>query len=358
MASIQWRPEVNVLTVPQSYKIRFVPRDSDGTDDLATAMAEENPNYTEDDVKTMLAILRRVMQKKLLNGSQATIDGMISLGLSFTGRLESPDDPLPPVDECLHVSVRVLQSFLDEIKQLARFEKLPMLIKGPVIESVEDTRLHLADVLYSKGVLKLSGTNLLFDPEEEGNECVLEGVRKGRKVQTQFGPIADSSVVFVPDIPNQNEPWQNEYTVSVSTRLTGHGSPRTGVYNRRLRSVLLIEGLSHETGPGILSSSAADAPYVTLDGGEASVSEMLRIQAVFDIRNSVLLLSLLGMKEDGTAGAVVTVAANGEYTLAGFAESAVSSLTVSVNDYAALLDLVRNQYYGRIVDVLDVRVGV
>ena len=85
---------------------------------------------------------------------------------------------------------------------------------------------------------------------------------------------------------------------------------------------------------------------------------MLRIQAVFDIRNSVLLLSLLGMKEDGPAGAVVTVTANGAYTLQGFAGSAVSSLSVRVNDYAALVDLVRDQYYGRLADVLDVRVGV
>jgi hypothetical protein len=53
----------------------------------------------------------------------------------------------------------------------------------------------------------------------------------------------------------------------------------------------------------------------------------------------------------------VTVAANGAYTLQGFAGSAVSSLTVRVNDYAALLDLVRDYYYGRLVDVLEVRTG-
>ena len=53
----------------------------------------------------------------------------------------------------------------------------------------------------------------------------------------------------------------------------------------------------------------------------------------------------------------MTVAANGEYTLQGFAGSAVSSLSVRVNDYAALLDLVRDQYYGRLADVLEVRVG-
>jgi len=358
MASIQWRPEVNVLTVPQSYKIRFVPRDSSGTDDLAAAMAEENPNYTEDDAKTMLAVLKRVIQKKLLNGSQVTIDGMISFGLSFTGRLESPDDPLPPVDECLHVSVRVLQPFLDEIKQLASFVKLPMLIKGPVIESAEDTRLHLADVLHSKGVLKLSGSNLLFDPEEDGCGCVLEGTRSGSAAQTQFGPISDSSLVFVPDIPAQDAPFNNEYTLSVSTRPTGHGSPRVGIYRRKLRSLLTLSNFGHPNPPefGILTGKAA-SPLASVTGGTVSADEMLRIQAVFDIRNSVLLFSLLGMKEDGTAGAAVTAAVNGNYTLQGFAGSAVSSLTVRVNDYAALLDLVRDQYYGRIVDVLEVKVG-
>ena len=358
MASIQWRPEYNVLTVPPSWKIRFVPRDSVGTDELAAAMAAENPNYTVDDAKTMLAVLQRVIEKQLLNGNQVTIDGMISFGLSFTGRLETPDDPLPSADKSLHVSVRVLQPFLKEIKQQARFEKLAVTEKGPLIDSTEDTSLRLADVLYSKGVLKLTGSNLLFNPEEEGNECVIEGVRRGRKVQTQFGPISDSSAVIVPDIPNQNEPWQNECMVSISTRPTGQGSPRIGTYRRRLRSVLVINGLSHEVGPGILSSSAADAPLVRLTGGAASANEMLRVQAVFDIRNSWLLLSLLGMKEDGTAGAAVSVKAGGDYTLQGFAGSAVSSLTVNVADYAALLNLVRNQYYGRVVDVLDVRVGV
>ena len=40
MTSIQWHPEVNALTVPQSYKIRSAYRDSMGTDDLAAVMAE------------------------------------------------------------------------------------------------------------------------------------------------------------------------------------------------------------------------------------------------------------------------------------------------------------------------------
>ncbi|XCN74829.1 MAG: hypothetical protein Q3M24_08835 [Candidatus Electrothrix aestuarii] len=320
-------------------------------------MHEENPNYSIEDAKTALALLERVIQKKLLSGDQATIDGMLSFGLSFTGRLESPDDPLPPADETLHVSVRVLQPFLKEISQQAHFEKLPMSEKGPVIDSIEDTRLHLANVLYSKGVLHLSGTRLAFDPDAEGCKCVIEGTRSGEAVQDQFGPISDSSIVLVPDIPAQDEPFNNEYTLTVSTRPTGHGSPRIGVYRRKLRSLLLLTDFGHPNPPevGILTSNTT-SPLVSAIGGTVTADEMLRIQAVFDIRNSVLLLSLLGMTEDGDAGAAVTVTEDGEYTLPGFVGSAVTSLNVRVNNYAALLDLVRDQYYGRLADVLDVRV--
>jgi hypothetical protein len=34
----------------------------------------------------------------------------------------------------------------------------------------------------------------------------------------------------------------------------------------------------------------------------------------------------------------------------------VSSLEISVNEYAALWEMLRNNYNGRLVDVLDVRV--
>jgi hypothetical protein len=48
---------------------------------------------------------------------------------------------------------------------------------------------------------------------------------------------------------------------------------------------------------------------------------------------------------------------NGAYSLPGFAGSAVSSLNITVNDYTALWDMLRNDYSGRLVDVLDVKMG-
>ena len=45
---------------------------------------------------------------------------------------------------------------------------------------------------------------------------------------------------------------------------------------------------------------------------------------------------------------------NGDYVLPGFSGSAVGSLEITVHNYAALWDMVRSSYGGRLIDVLDV----
>lgn len=86
-----------------------------------------------------------------------------------------------------------------------------------------------------------------------------------------------------------------------------------------------------------------------------SADETMRIQAVLDIHVGHLLFSLLDMEENGKAGAAVTVTANGTLTVQGFPGSAVSSLALRVNDFAALVKMARNVYAGRVVDVLEVK---
>ena len=103
MAGIQWRPEVNALTTPQSYWIRFVPRDTVGTDELAARMAEALPNYSEDEFRTFLALRNETIQQALINGEQVTEESKFTYTLSFTGRLNDPNDPLPDIDDCLQV---------------------------------------------------------------------------------------------------------------------------------------------------------------------------------------------------------------------------------------------------------------
>jgi hypothetical protein len=354
MAAIEWRPEVNALTTPQSYRLLFLPRGTVGDAQLEAEIAEANPNFNEEAVRTILNSRKEKIQQHLLNGEQVVEENAFTTTLSLTGRLDSPDEPLPPIDECLHVRVHASPAFVAAVRQAAHLERLPMEKKLPLITTTQDTLLKLNDVLMPQGVLKLTGNDLLFDPEGGSGGCVIEGTQSGRAVQTRFPMITNTAVMLMPTIPAQAQPWNNEYTVSVSTYYSEHGTLRTGTYARKLRSPLTVHGLS--SGTGILTDNSTFA-HVSIDGGSTSADTLLRVQAVLDLQGGRLLFSLLDMQEGGATGAAVIVPQDGEYILPGYAGSPVSSMEITVNNYAALWDMIRNSYGGRLVDVLDVRVA-
>lgn len=354
MATIQWRPEINPLTTPASYRIRFVPRNAAGIEDIAADIALRHPNFSKADILTLLNAEDEAIKARLLNGEQVTKEGSFSWYFSFTGRLESPDEPLPPLDECLQLNVRISPPFLAAIRQNAQTERLPMEKKLPLISTAKDTLLDLKDVLNPAGALQLTGDDLSFDRKQGAGECVIEGTQSGKTVQQRFIKIEASEIIFMPDIPAQAHPWNNEYKVSVSTRYTEHGSLRTSIYDRFLRSPLTVPGLSSWT--GILTGNAATA-HVSITGGTASADTVLRIQVILDLQGGRLLFSLLDMQEGGAAGVEVSVSQNGAHILPGYVGSPASSVEITVNNYAALWDMIRNDYGGRLVDVLDVRVA-
>ncbi len=354
MKSIHCRFEQNPLTTPASYKLRFVHQGIGGYDEVAARLALKNPTWPADMIKSILMAGHEEIGEMLAEGMQVTLENAFTIRPSLHARLDGPDDPLPPIDELLDVTVSASQPFIKTLRQSTRIVVLPPEEKAPVILSAADTALDLNDVLNSAGVLRLSGSDLFFDKSMPDCGCVIAGTRSGSTKQTQFASVSDTEILLVPHIPAQNDPWNNEYTVSVSTRYTEHGSLRTGVYGQRLRTPLVLSGFSAHNPQevGILTGSAA-APYVKATAAEMTASERLRIQAVLDSRSGQLLLSLLDMQKHGAAGDAVTVAANGNYTLPGFSGSAVSSLSVKVENYAELVALLRSGYRGRMVDVLD-----
>ena len=358
MPAIHWKSEVNALTVPQSYRMRFIPSDHLDTDDVAAGMAEVNPALTQNIAKSSISAFLQTIQKALIEGKHITLDDGLIFSISLTGRLDSPDDQPPPIEECVHVHIRATANFEKGIHQQGQLEREDMTEKLPLITQAEDLTLRLNDVLASTDILEISGDNLDFDPQAGNGQCVLTGTRSGSAVQTQFGSISNTSIILIPSIPAQDDPWNNEYTLSVSMRYTEHGTLRTGTYRRRLRSILTVPGLGLPSPPetGILTGNAA-AAYVGINGGTVTADERLRIQVIQDVAEERLLFSLLDMTEGGAAGEEVIVTQNGEYILNGFSGSAVSTLEITVNNYAALWEMIRNDYGGRLVDVLDVRQG-
>lgn len=358
MTTIQWRPQVNALTKPQSYRPQVVPRGTSGYDKMAADLSTAHPNYNADLLRSVAPLIMDWIQQELINGWQVTLEDAFTFHPSMTGKMAGPDAPLPNANELLQVNVYAARAFVQAVRQTAKLERLPMNEKLPQVTSSEDTKLKLADVLNPDGVLRLTGSNLWFDEEDADCGCVIAGTQSGTVKQSTFASVANSEILLVPDIPAQAHPWHNECTVSLTTQYTEHGTPRTGTYRRRLRSPLLVDKMGHPNPPetGILSSNGA-SPLVSIKGGTVSADERLRIQAVLDVQADRLLLSLLDMKENGETGAEVPAAANGSFTLQGFSGSAVSSLTITVNDYASLKKLVHDQYGGRLADVLDVKVA-
>lgn len=354
MTTIQWRPAVNALTTPQSYRPRHVPRAILRNDDLAHRVAARNPVYNEGLVKGVLSAIREEIRDELINGNQITLEGLFTCHLTFTARMDAPDDPLPPLEESLQVRAYASKRLVEEVRRAAQTERLPMSEKLPLITSAQDTVLALNDVLNPEGLLRLSGDDLLFDQHEEGCGCLLEGTRAGRTTQSRFGMISNSEIIVMPDIPSQPDPWNNEYRLSVSTQYTEHGSLRTGIYRRMLRAPLAVSGFGNpKMEVGILSGDG-ESPLVTVTGGTLTGNTWVRIQALLDVRDGDLHLNLLDMTDTGSVGDAVRVSGDGACTLPGFVDSALSGLEVKVNKYADLVKLVRSPYTGRLIDVLDV----
>jgi hypothetical protein len=352
--SILWQPEVNRLTTPETCRPRHMPRATFGNEEVAARIALRNPVYNESIGKGYLEEFTNDLLDALVNGNQIRIAGAFTCHISITGRLETPDAALPPLEECLHVKFYPSKRLLDALRKDAQLERLPMSEKMPMITSAQDTVLKLDNVLNSQGLLLVTGVDLGFNPEDGVSQCVLEGTREGSTVQTRFGPIGDTEFMVIPDIPSQTQPWNNEYRLSVSTRYTENGTLRTGTYRRMLRTPV---GVSLSVDSGMLSGGGT-TPLVSVTGGTMTAEgARVRIQVVLEMPDNDLRFSLLDMKENGAVGNEVQVNANGTYTLSGYADSDVTSLEVRVNDYAELLKMVKSPYGGRLVDILDVGAG-
>ena len=353
MTTLQWRPQINALTKPLSYRIQIVPRNIVGYEEMARDISTEHPVYNEDLVRSLAPIMMDWIQERMIEGDQVTLAKDFIFRVSAQGRLDSPDDPLPDDEDMLQASISASRDFLRRLRKEARMERLPMNEKRPHITSAQDTKLKLADVLNPTGLLHLNGSDLDFDEDDPDCSCVIRGTESGEIKQSTFGIISNSEILLSPDIPEQSNPWNNEYRISVTTQYTEHGTPRTGTYQRRLRTPLTVSDFGE--GTGILTGSA-DAPYVLLTGGTFSDPTVLRIEVIQDLAEEQLMFSLIDMQEEGASGTAIPVTGNGAYTLPGFAGSPVSELAVTVDEYTALWDMIRNNYQGRLVDVLRLEV--
>ncbi len=355
MSKVQWRPYVNALTKPRSYGARVMPKETIDYAGMARIISEKNPLWSADLVESILRAWDEELLNQLLQGNQVSFENTLTYHLSLAVRLDSVDQPLPTDKSFVKVMAFPARDFVERVRQQVEFERLPPTEKAPVLAGAEDTVWNLDNVLNPQGLLRLTGTDLLFDPHKQGEQCLITGTRSGSTIQSRFGPVSNTEVLVMPDVPPQDDPWNNEYRVSITTHYTEHGSPRTGAFARPLRTPLTLTNFSHPNPPehGILTGSAA-APNVTVTGGSLSANSTVRVEVMQDLQQEELVFRLLDMNEGGAAGAALAVTHNGDFVLSGFAGSPLTSLNLTVNDYTGLWEMIRTDYGGRLVDILQI----
>lgn len=356
MSKVQWRPYVNALTKPRSYRARVMPKETVDYAGMARIISEKNPLWSADLVESILRARDEEVLNQLVAGNQVSFENAFTYHLSLAVRLNAVDDPLPADKSFVKIAAYAARDAVERTRQEAEFERLPPTEKAPVLAGAEDTTMKLDDVLNPQGLLRLIGTDLLFDPAKQGEGCVIAGTRSGSMAQSRFGPISNSEALIMPDVPPQDDPWNNEYRVSITTRYTERGTLRTGAYGRPLRTPLTLTNFGHSSLPpvGILTGSAA-APYVLAIGGSLAANTTVRIEIIQDMQQEELAFRLLDMQDGGAAGAVLPVTNNGSFALSGFTGSPLTTLNIIVNNYDGLWELIRADYGGRLVDVLNLR---
>ncbi|MDU9047670.1 MAG: hypothetical protein Q3M30_02390 [Candidatus Electrothrix sp. Rat3] len=125
MKTIRCRPELNPLTTPPSYKLRFVHQGIGGYDEVAARLALKNPNWPVDMIKAILMDGMEEIGEMLIEGMQVTLENAFTFRPSLHARLDSPDDPLPPMDKLLDITVSASQPFIKAVRRAAHIERLP-----------------------------------------------------------------------------------------------------------------------------------------------------------------------------------------------------------------------------------------
>jgi hypothetical protein len=349
MATIQWRPEGNLLTNPKSYKARIMPRVTMDYAAVAEAIAARNPNFSAVAVETILRELREEVRIQLNNGNAVVLKDFCSFKTTANVRLETPSSPMPPPGSSLMTTISASRTLRDDVRTGASYEKLPATEKAPVITSIVDTHYNLPDVITAFFIMDVVGSNLQIGPDIEGSKVTITGSRNGEYNPTVFPERKPSRILFSANQSSQTDPWNNEWQVSVTTRYTENGSLRTGTYNRYLRAPLTI---SHSALPkGCLSSGETAALANVTDN---TGNETIRICADVNAQDDILRFWLTGMTQDSAVGDAVIINANQAYTLTGFAGSAVTSLEVTTVNWEAIKTLVKTKYTNRMYDILNI----
>lgn len=126
--------------------------------------------------------------------------------------------------------------------------KIYSLTSWTIIIRYESIPFFLATIVPEKLLFSVVTEQERIELTEKGIEVVSGKKRSPLLTHGDGYKNADdsgvASILVVPDIPEPEKSWNNEYTLSISTHYTENGTLRTGTYKRMLRSPLQVTGIT------------------------------------------------------------------------------------------------------------------
>lgn len=223
------------LTIP-AQQGKFIFRVQLGRTISPTELARQIAARTgrlEGEILAVIAAYEQIILKELLEANMPALGGIGYLRLAAEGVAERPDAPINNNTLTLQLGIIPHKHFLEQLRTQARYERVVVPVKQPILTAVIDRATNLLDVMAPGGLCLIRGDNLLFeDNPEEG--VFLQAGESPEIRMTSYGRTGNYLLEFIfPEEEKLIMPtgWQVKVKSSYGNKATG---VRTTVYERVL----------------------------------------------------------------------------------------------------------------------------
>jgi hypothetical protein len=324
----------NALTNPPSFTCRVVPNSVLGYDEVATQINLHNPTIPVSTAKTVLEAFRSEVVLQLAAGNTVNLSNFASFVVTMPVKLAAATDSLPA--NPISVSAKPSTTLKAEIQQQATYTRLQTPVKAPTLNAAYDASSGIDGFCRNGYGLRISGSNLRFNADDVEQGVFLLSQAGNDMHQDNISLNDPSNLIIIPGLDPAAQPAgaaSVEHVLTVRSKYTDNGTLRSGGYSKKMRTINMISDTNKKL---FVTGTATSGPAVvkTYAGSTVNCRILAQVQTTGELTLAIAPLS-------GSFGQAMTVAANGDFVLAGL----VANVTVTVTDWEALAAAA--QSYGR-----------
>jgi hypothetical protein len=183
-------------------------------------------SLTGTDLRGAISALTEEIVASLVAGNAVVLDGLVTFYVTLSGSFDAPDQVVTRETAQLNVVARSNRGIKSTVASQASYSQEVAAVKAPVIRSVFDTATKGYDLYTPTAVIRLTGDNLKFDPEQ-ADEGVFVGNDVAEVRLPLYSNVGNRRIdAIVPPATS------GALTITVRARYTPGGELRQTTYRR------------------------------------------------------------------------------------------------------------------------------